>query len=246
MRKSVPGFLFLVVSCVLFGQMGERWIRITSNNCPVYSRVTKIQTEIIANVQRDEEYKIRIMDTNNPYGVPFYQIALNESQNGWIYGGDATLFFKDPDEADAQSHDATALKPAIQRLLKTYNDKTAELAVAYGLRSFPDFTLEMPEDSIRHSGSSTFELHLKCSQVDKKLYLKTADQLLFQLITHEVFDKYPYPIETLAIVITFGENANHTRLRISREAWQQVALSLPEVFWEQGVTSVDKNTLWSY
>jgi hypothetical protein len=245
MRKRITGFLFCILISGIFGQTQEQWIRIERENCPVYSRITRISSDIISTVQKGFTYRVLDMNTDNYYGRPFYQINVNSQQTGWIYGEDATLFFKDAAESRSQAGEETTLKPSLERLLRIYNDKTAELAVAYGLRSFPEFTLDM-SDSLDQSYDGTFEIHLQCNEEEKRLFLKTADQFLFQLITHEVFDKTPYTLENLIIVITFGENADHTRLKISRDRWQNVAMATPGVFWQEAVTSVDKDQLWRY
>lgn len=242
-------------------------VRITVDNCPVYSEPTMRDEEIIHTLQLGGDFALLEERAPFYYDKPFYRIRYGDAeQSGWVYGGNvevrhpSDLKIEIPEKGRAVNiTGAQNVAVRIKELVRHYNEAHTQEAAAYELRPFPVFRAAFHNEELDRflTGDGTLTVPLIYSSAERRLRLCRLDKGLFQLIMKNCFGDAKLRLNRVVIEIHFGEESGTpVRLGCSYADWKSVVaekggpktfwktIKVLEEFWEITVGD-EKDLLWS-
>jgi hypothetical protein len=225
------------------------FVRVTGERPSVFSRPVIDDRFLIGHTQSGDEFPLlRELAADLPQ--PFYQIPYR-NRVGWIYGGSVKIFERAPDmlsPAELEAIEDAAPTPEervgaeIQSLLAMYERERERVASAYDLPGAPRIALRDADAYLLDHVEGRLYLHLDVSDAPDRLYLPTADRLLFQILAVTVLERVPV-VDSCRLVLHFSDRQPDPTVTLGRRDWENASDLSVDGFWKL-VETENVDRLW--
>ena len=225
------------------------FVRVTGERPSVFSRPVIDDRFLIGHTESGDEFPL-LRELAAELPQPFYQIPYR-NRVGWVYGGSVEIFEQARDllsAADLEAIEDAAQTPEervgaeLQSLLAMYERERERVASLYDLPGAPRIALRGADAFLLDHVEGRLDVHLEVTDVPDRLYLPTADKILFQVLAVSVLERVP-AIDSCRLVLHFSDRQPYPTVTLVRTVWENASDLSADGFWNL-VETENVDRLW--